>query len=333
MQLKADAMPELKPVDEIIVQVIVDNITDSLSSAPAIVDSEWTVLQRNGLKVIAGDSLCCANHGLSLAITVRTGGRAQTLLFDAGPADYAVERNGPRLGVEFGKMEAIVLSHGHWDHAGGIPQALRFIRQSNGEKAVPLYLHPGMFQQRGTRQPNGSVLPMQRVLQPEEWSLLGAEPRVSSQPLLCLEDAVLVSGEIPRITSYEVGFPGHVALSESTGAWENDELLLDERFVAVHVRDKGIVVFSACSHAGIVNVLEETTRLFPDVPVYAVMGGFHLSGINERIISETVDDLQQFQPQYIIPAHCTGWRAVNALVATYGESIVLPCAVGKRFRL
>jgi 7,8-dihydropterin-6-yl-methyl-4-(beta-D-ribofuranosyl)aminobenzene 5'-phosphate synthase len=112
-----------------------------------------------------------------------------------------------------------------------------------------------------------------------------------------------------------------------------DELLIDERFVAVHVKGKGLVVFSACSHAGIVNVLHEANTAFPGIPLHAVFGGFHLSGTNERIIPETVRDMRQFRPNYIIPAHCTGWRAVNALAREFGESVVLPCSVGKRFCL
>ncbi len=324
-------MLSLQTVDRVEIQVLIDNVTDSLSSVPACVDKEWVVLQKNGLSVIAGDALCCANHGLSLLIRTYVGEAQHSLLFDAGAADYAVERNAVRLGLPFGEVEGVVLSHGHWDHAGGIPQALRFIRQMNGGKTVPLYLHPGMFQQRGTRQNDGPVLPMQRVPKPEDWALLGADPIVTSEPSLCCDGSFFVSGEIPRLTDYERGFPGHVARNDDTQEWEEDELLMDERFLAVHVRNKGLVIFSACSHAGIVNVLHETTRRFPGIPIYVIMGGFHLAGTNERIISETVTDLKQFKVNHIVPAHCTGWRAVNALVDEFGDTIVLPSAVGKRF--
>ena len=175
------------------------------------------------------------------------------------------------------------------------------------------------------------MLPMERVLRPEEWALLGADPKVSREPQLCLDDAFFISGEIPRVTDYEVGFPGHVRASDTPDAWQPDELIMDERFVAVHVRGKGLVVFSACSHAGIVNVLCEASANFPGVPLYAVMGGFHLAGTNERIIPQTVRDMQQIAPTFIVPAHCSGWRAVNALERAFGDDVVLPCAVGKIF--
>jgi 7,8-dihydropterin-6-yl-methyl-4-(beta-D-ribofuranosyl)aminobenzene 5'-phosphate synthase len=120
----------------------------------------------------------------------------------------------------------------------------------------------------------------------------------------------------------------------SEGAdWTPDPLLTDERFLAAHVRGKGLVVFSACSHAGIVNVLHHAHEAFPELKLHAVMGGFHLSGPTEAVISETVRDLGSFGLDLIVPAHCTGWRAVNALERTYGEKVVVPSAVGKRFSL
>ena len=324
-------MEQLQEVDRVEIQVLVDNVTDSLSSAPAEVTREWTVLQQQGMSLLSGDALCCANHGFAIVVTTYGPTGKHTLLFDGGPVDYAVERNGVRLGIDFAAMEAVMLSHGHWDHAGGLPRALAMIRQGNGRLPVPLYLHPGMFQLRGIRQQDGGVLPMQRVLRPDEWALLGADPVVTQEPRLCLDRTFLISGEIPRITPYEKGFPGHVSQQAGDGLWEPDEALVDERFLAVHVKGKGLIVFSSCSHAGIINVLHHARSMCPGVKLYGVMGGFHLSGPNESVIPETVRDLGAFELEQIMPAHCTGWRAVNALERAFGEGVVLPCAVGKSF--
>ena len=326
-------MTALQPVDRLDIQVLVDNVTDSLSSTPAFVTREWVTLRRQGLRIQAGGSLCCANHGLALVITTHGQDGARTVLFDGGPVDYAVERNGVRLGIDFGSIGAAMLSHGHWDHAGGIPRALGMIVQANGGQAVPLYLHPGMFRPRGALQPDGGVLPMQPIPTPADWALLGAKPIVTDTAQTFLDDRFFVSGEIPRITAYEKGLAGQVCRMSEAAPWEPDPLLMDERFLAVHVRDKGLVVFSACSHAGIVNVLHHTRALFPDVKLHAVMGGFHLAGLTEAIIPETVRDLGTFGLELIIPAHCTGWRALNALERAYGEKVVVPSAVGKRFSL
>jgi 7,8-dihydropterin-6-yl-methyl-4-(beta-D-ribofuranosyl)aminobenzene 5'-phosphate synthase len=142
-----------------------------------------------------------------------------------------------------------------------------------------------------------------------------------------------VSGEIPRVTRYEKGLASQVRQTEDRMGWRPDPLVMDERFLAVHVRDKGLVVFSACSHAGIVNVLHHARATFPGVQLHAVMGGFHLAGPTEAIIPETVRDMGTFGLELMIPAHCTGWRAVNAMERAYGDKVVVPSAVGKRFSL
>ncbi len=96
--------------------------------------------------------------------------------------------------------------------------------------------------------------------------------------------------------------------------------------------DKGLVVFSACSHAGIVNVLHAARADFPDTPIHALMGGYHLSGVNEKIIDATVADFAQFDVDLILPGHCTGWRATNALERKFGARVV-PIAVGMKVNL
>ena len=102
----------------------------------------------------------------------------------------------------------------------------------------------------------------------------------------------------------------------------------------MRLKDKGVVVFTSCSHAGLVNVLLHARERFAPHPLYAIMGGFHLSGAAcEKIIPETVADLRQFKLQRIVPGHCTGWRAVNALVSMFGEEVVIPSAVGRTYRL
>lgn len=322
-----------RPADRVTVRPPLANATGSPSSTPALIPRERAALRCRGLRITAGGALCCANHGLSLVITAEVAGEPpRTVLFDGGPVDYAVERNGTRLGVDFGAIEAIVLSHGHWDHAGGLPQALAMILAANGGRPVPLHLHPGMFAERGSRQPDGGVLPMDRVPDPARWAALGAEPVISAAPGTLAGDLFWISGEIPRRTAYERGLPTQVRRLAEDAPWEPDPLLMDERALAVNLRGRGLLVFSACSHAGIVNVLHQARDSFPGERLFACMGGLHLSGENEAIIRETVRDLAGFGLDHIFPAHCTGWRAVNALERAFGEPMVAPAAVGKLFR-
>jgi len=321
------------PVDSVEFLVLVDNSLDSLSSVPKHVSLEWPRLMRYGMKELSGEGQCCANHGLSLVVTARRDGVSHTVMFDAGPENYVLERNAPRLGVDFSTIEGIVLSHGHWDHAGGLPAAIRSILSARGAQPIPVFVHPGMFRQRALTLASGTILPIKAIPSPSELTALGARVISSEQPQLILEGFFWISGEIPRVTPYEKGFPGHLRRSEDGSSWENDPLIIDERFLAVDVRGKGIVVLTACSHAGVVNVLRNARETFSPVPLHAVAGGFHLSAANEGIIPETVADLGSFGLTVIAPGHCTGWRATNALVKAFGEDVVTPSAVGKAYVL
>ena len=323
----------LQPVDEIEFLVLVDNSLDSLSSVPKHVSLEWPRLMRNGMRELSGEGQCCANHGLSVLIAARRGATSHALIFDAGPDDYVVERNAPRVGVDFSSVEGIVLSHGHWDHAGGLPAAVRLTVAARQKRPVTVYVHPGMFRQRALTLASGAILPIKPIPQPEDLSALGADVLSSDKPQFVLDDFFWISGEIPRVTAYEKGFPGHLRRSADGSTWEPDPLIMDERFLTVHVRDKGLVVFTACSHAGVVNVLLHARESFPSIPLYAVAGGFHLSAANEKVIPETVHDLASFNLGVIAPGHCTGWRAIHALVDRLGEDVVAPSAVGKTYTL
>lgn len=322
---------DLQPVDSVEILVLIDNVTDSLSSVPETFTHEWVNLHRAGMKQISGASQCCANHGLSLIITARRGATEHTMLFDAGPADFAVEYNASRLGRSMGQIEAIALSHGHWDHGGGIPAAIDLIRKDGNRGDLPVYLHPGMFRHRAFPLSSGDLIEIRDIATPDELTAQGAAPIVTDQPLSVLDNMFYVSGEIPRITPYETGFPGHISQLDD-GTWEDDPLLMDERYVAVNIAGKGLVVFSACSHAGIINVLRAAKRDFDDTPIHGLVGGFHLAGGNEKAIDQTVVDFEQFDIDLIMPGHCTGWRAINALELSYGPRVV-PIAVGMKINL
>jgi len=125
-----ERMTGLAPVDSIDVQILVDNVTDSLSSVPSFVETELGGLarRRGAAWVLGGACLCCAAHGLSCLLTLRRGDSVHTVLFDSGPEDRTFEQNVSRLGIDLGPVEAMVLSHGHWDHAGAMLRALQLER-------------------------------------------------------------------------------------------------------------------------------------------------------------------------------------------------------------
>ncbi|RUW83405.1 MULTISPECIES: MBL fold metallo-hydrolase [unclassified Mesorhizobium] len=324
-------MDTLEAVDGVEVLILVDNATDNLSSVPSFVETEFAALERRrrGIWVAGGKCMCCAAHGLSCLITVRQGSATRTILFDTGPEDRTFDQNVSRLGADLGPVEAIVLSHGHWDHGGAMLRALQLIRDRNGGHDVPCYLHPDMFRTRAIKRQDGSMRLMEDVPSVSELTAYGATVVNTTEPQLFLEGTAYVSGEIPRVTPFERGLPGQCRKTDD--GWEPDELIMDERFVAVNVAGKGLVVFTACSHAGVINVLTHTKSCFPDLPLHAVLGGLHLVEQNERIIPETVEALQAFDIAVIAAGHCTGWRAVTALANAFGDDKLVPLSVGKQF--
>jgi 7,8-dihydropterin-6-yl-methyl-4-(beta-D-ribofuranosyl)aminobenzene 5'-phosphate synthase len=314
-------------VDRLEVCVLVDNVLDLLSTVPKSVVPELPNLLAAGLTELSGEHSCCAAWGLSLVVRTWVGDERRTVLFDAGPEGDTLRANARKLKIDLAEVDAVVLSHGHWDHAGGLEAALRSIG-----RPVPVHVNPGMFESRGLTLPAGRVLPLADVPSPAALEEAGGAVVNETAERTIASDRFYVSGEIPRVTSYEKGLPPQVKRGRS-GSWEPDPLLLDERFLAVHVRGHGIVVFSSCSHAGIVNVVTEAAALFDPVPIHAVFGGLHLSGAaNEQWIDATVEDLARFRLGLVVPAHCTGYRAVHRLIDRYGE-VVVPSAVGQVHRL
>ena len=324
-------MPDILAVDRVEVLVLVDNLTDSLSTNPAGVTSEWSGLLTGGrMRVMSGSNICCAHHGLSLLISVHIGAEKRTLLFDAGPEGTTFLRNTRILGVDFSAIETVVLSHGHWDHAGGLLAAIEAISAVRAREGADCFVHPGMFAQRALQGPGGELYVHEPVPGPAALSQAGARVINTRLPQLVAGGAFHVSGEIARVTPYETGLPGHMRRSEDGESWEPDPLVMDERFVSVHVKGRRQFVFTACSHAGVINVLRHARSVFPEIPLYGVMGGLHLSGITEKIIPETINDLTAFDLKFVAPGHCTGWRALGALAKVFGDELV-PSAVGKRY--
>ena len=123
--------------DRVEILVLVDNVTDNLSSVPGDVENEWPRLRKRGMRQLSGQCLCCGAHGLSCAITAWSGDTSHTLLFGIAPEAAVFEQNVERLGFDMGTVEGIVLSHGHWDHCGAMLRALDLIRARNGGRAGP----------------------------------------------------------------------------------------------------------------------------------------------------------------------------------------------------
>src|SRR5215831_17156354 len=159
-------MQHLRPVDRLVVDVALDNLSDNYSSKPQHVLPEFNNVMAAGAKEISGTTLCCAQLGLALVLTAYVGQRHYKLLFDAGPEGTLFLRNCQNLGVSLVDVEAIAISHGHWDHMGALLETLDHMAR-HSRRDVPCHVNPGMFLERGARLTTGQVAPFQRVPSPE----------------------------------------------------------------------------------------------------------------------------------------------------------------------
>ena len=178
-----------------------------------------------------------------------------------------------------------------------------------------------IFNERGVLLQDGTIFPAARVPTPAQMEAQGTHVVNDGKARTLLDGHFYYSGEIPRVSAFEKGREDHLCRKDNSEEWRPDPFLMDERMLIVNVRDLGLVVFSACSHAGIVNVCTEAKRLFPDIPIHAVMGGLHLGGVMERLIPQTVEALAPFDIGHFITGHCTGWRALHALANAYGDRV------------
>ena len=308
-------------VDSVAVDVISDNVSDTYVTKTAFAVSEFANVVLAGAAEISGETLLVANLGYGLRLRTRLGDRRHVLLFDTGTEGAIFIRNCRNLGLDLGEVEEIAITHGHWDHMGALPLAIDAIVRKRGHGSVTVHVNPGMFNERGVLLKSGMVFPAARVPTPAEMELRGAKVVNDPGARLLLDGHFYYSGEIPRVTAFETGRQDHLCRRDNSEEWQPDPYLMDERMLVVNVRDLGLVVFSACSHAGIVNVCTEVRRLFPDLPIHAVMGGLHLGGVMEHLIPQTVAGLSSFDIGHVIAGHCTGWRALHALADTYGERV------------
>ena len=320
---------QLVTLDSVSVAVVTDDVSDNYVSKTPFAVSEFSNVVRQGVSVISGEALLCANLGYGLRLLSSADGERRTMLFDTGPEPGIFIRNCRNLGISFGEIEAIAVTHGHWDHMAALPATIERIIAAGGR--VSVHVNPGMFNERAIRVSGGeAIVPVANVPLPAELEKRGATVVNGVEERLLLDGHFYYSAEIPRVTPFEKGRTDHFCRKSPHAAWEPDPLLLDERVLVARVRGLGLIVFSSCSHAGIVNVCTHVRSLFPNVPIHTVMGGLHLGGVMERNIPDTVDGLRRFDVTHIITGHCTGWRALHALAGAFGD-VVSQSAVGTTY--
>jgi 7,8-dihydropterin-6-yl-methyl-4-(beta-D-ribofuranosyl)aminobenzene 5'-phosphate synthase len=315
----------LEPVDEIVVTTLVDNSYDGLMTdmGPARRAAMGATPRVPAPHFVQGETVpgMVAEHGFAALVTVRRGERSHTLLFDTGVSPNGLADNMERLGLDSSAIEAVVLSHGHFDHAGGFPGLARLRRRAG----LPLTLHPLVWTARRVSFPGRPEWQLP-TLSRRSVEAEGFEVIERRQRSVLLDGSVLITGEVDRTTDFEAGMPYHEAWHDHR--WEPDPLIMDDQALVVEVSGRGLVVVTGCGHAGAVNICRYAMRLTGTDRLAGLLGGLHLTGSAfEPIIDPTVAALRALAPDVIVPAHCTGWRAQHRLGAELPDAFV-PNAVG-----
>jgi 7,8-dihydropterin-6-yl-methyl-4-(beta-D-ribofuranosyl)aminobenzene 5'-phosphate synthase len=226
------------------------------------------------------------------------------------------------LDIDASGIDAFGLSHGHFDHWNGLLTIL-------GRACPGSYLYVGeeAFARRFSRRPGSDDLIDLGRLEKEAIERQGIAEVVEVRETVEAMPGCYLTGEIERITDYELGSPNLIIQRE--GSFEQDHFP-GEQAVVCNVKGQGLVILSGCAHAGIVNTVKHAQQISGIEKVHAVIGGFHLVNAPPEIIKKTVSDIKTIAPDYIIPAHCTGFEAITLVASEMPEQFILNTA-GTRY--
>jgi len=219
------------------------------------------------------------------------------------------------LGHRPEEIDAVVLSHGHPDHYGGL---LEFLTRRSGPPP-PVYLHRDIFHPKLFLTPRGRVGPWR--LEMEQLQGAGVQVYQNQGPELIL-DQLLLTGTVEATTLYEKVLPVFKRLLQGK---EEPDPFTDEQALVAQVEGRGLVVIGGCCHPGIVNIVKYAEKLTGVDKVALILGGFHLTAGGDDLIQNTIQGLREIDPELIMAGHCTGFRALTQLAGAFPDNFMVSC--------
>jgi len=257
---------------------------------------------RLNLIVVVEDSACqtdtrmWSQHGLCIFMEMDLGSDKKRMLVDTGTSSEVTLHNIDVLNIDLDCLDLIFLSHGHYDHTGGL---IGILKRMN--RRVLILAHPGIFA------PRVKGLPFLKLMGPP-FSRTQAEDAgavmFESRSPVAIAKSVMTTGEVERIVSFEKP-EGYWTIQD--GLCRPDDIPDDQALIA-NIEGKGLVVISGCAHAGILNTIRSAQKITGERKLYAVIGGLHLRGADNKRIASTAEALLELDPQIIRPGHCTGQK-------------------------
>jgi 7,8-dihydropterin-6-yl-methyl-4-(beta-D-ribofuranosyl)aminobenzene 5'-phosphate synthase len=291
------------------------NPSDFLSSLKITVLTEDSVQYESPL---------LGQHGISFLLEARRQDVCKRVLVDVGQNPSALLHNMRLLGIQPSTIDALFLTHCHYDHTQGTVEVLKAI----GKKGFPVVAHPDTFRPHFVKDPylrHVGVMPGDNRPNIEE---AGGLLFLTTDPFPFVPGLV-TTGEVRRQTDFEeVG----IALFTLADGQVVQDTMKDDISVLGQVRDKGLVIVTGCSHAGIVNIVKHSVAMTGENRIAAILGGFHLLAASEERIGKAVAALSQFDTGMISAGHCTGFKAQMALYQTFKERFK-PLQTGMVFEL
>ena len=261
---------------------------------------------------LVGRLVGSGEHGFSAFIETDKG----NYLFDTG-SGRSIVANSLTLNKDLKSIRKIFLSHGHYDHTGGLPEVL------NLKGNVDVHTHPHVFLERiAVLKENGKETKRFIGIPYKKGYLesLGAN-FISNSDFVEVEKGMFLTGEVPRKTSFEK--PDPRLFSEINGKTEPD-LFLDDQSLILNT-DRGMVLILGCAHSGMINIINHVVKQTGKERFHAILGGTHLDFLTPEQLEESIKSLQKMEIEKIGVSHCTGMRAAFRLSLEFGDRFVYGC--------